>query len=99
MTPHDKNAFDRFLGSWMGNASETYSDKVLELAYEPVYVGELDDPDGVGRVEPKGESLPRTLQRRPTDRRAPPAHKVQRRARQPLVCRANDCRYHRPVSV
>ncbi len=35
----------------MGNSGEPYSDKVLELAYEPIHVGELEDPDGFGYVK------------------------------------------------
>jgi nitrogen fixation NifU-like protein len=30
----------------MGKASESYSDKVLELAYDPLNVGEIENPDG-----------------------------------------------------
>lgn len=35
----------------MGSEGDRYSDRVLELAYEPLNVGELEDPDGLGYVE------------------------------------------------
>ena len=35
----------------MGDASEPYSDKVMALAYEPVNVGTLENPDGEGYVK------------------------------------------------
>jgi nitrogen fixation NifU-like protein len=44
----DENVFDKLQNLWMGNASEQYSDKVLELAYDPMNVGELDRPDSIG---------------------------------------------------
>ncbi len=34
----------------MGKASETYSNKVMTLAYEPLNVGEIDQPDGAAKV-------------------------------------------------
>ena len=34
--------------SWMGKASEPFSDRVLELAYEPVGMGSMDDADAIG---------------------------------------------------
>ncbi len=38
---------------FLGPEGEKYSDKVLELAYEPLNVGEMDTPDGLGFL--KGE--------------------------------------------
>jgi nitrogen fixation protein NifU and related proteins len=35
---------------WMGAASGPFSDKVLELAYEPALMGGMDDADAAGRV-------------------------------------------------
>jgi NifU-like protein involved in Fe-S cluster formation len=35
---------------WMGEASGSFSDKVLELAYEPERMGGMDDADATGRV-------------------------------------------------
>jgi nitrogen fixation protein NifU and related proteins len=35
---------------WMGEASGPFSDKVLELAYEPARMGGMDDADAAGRV-------------------------------------------------
>ena len=35
---------------WMGEASGPFSDKVLELAYEPECMGGMDDADAAGRV-------------------------------------------------
>jgi nitrogen fixation NifU-like protein len=34
----------------MGKASEIYSDRVLELAYDPLNVGEIENPDGAASV-------------------------------------------------
>ena len=34
----------------MGRSSKRYSDKALTLAYEPLNVGELDAPDGLGYI-------------------------------------------------
>jgi NifU-like protein involved in Fe-S cluster formation len=34
----------------MGEASGSFSDRVLELAYEPLCMGGMDDADAVGRV-------------------------------------------------
>jgi nitrogen fixation protein NifU and related proteins len=34
---------------WMGGASGPFSDKALELAYEPVLMGSMDDADAIGR--------------------------------------------------
>lgn len=48
MTDKTENIFDNLQQLWMGNASERYSDKVLELAYEPRNVGEIENPDGIG---------------------------------------------------
>jgi len=44
----EKSVFDKFQALWMGSASEVYSDKVLELSYEPQNVGEINNPDAVG---------------------------------------------------
>ena len=42
----------------MGNATEPYSDRVVELAYEPLNVDEMDDPDGFGFAKgPCGDSM------------------------------------------
>ena len=35
---------------WMGEASGPFSDRVLELAYEPACMGGMDDADAMGRV-------------------------------------------------
>ena len=35
----------------MGESSEPYSDKVMTYAYDPVNVGEINNPDGKGRVK------------------------------------------------
>jgi NifU-like protein involved in Fe-S cluster formation len=35
---------------WMGAASGPFSDRVLELAYEPERMGGMDDADAAGRV-------------------------------------------------
>ncbi len=35
----------------MGNSSEPYSDKVLTYAYEPVNIGEIQNPDGKGYIK------------------------------------------------
>ena len=48
MSDKDENVFDNLQRLWMGDASEHYSDRVLELAYEPKNVGEIADPDGIG---------------------------------------------------
>ncbi len=34
-----------------GNISEPFSEKVIELAYEPQNVGEIEDPDGFARIK------------------------------------------------
>ena len=47
----NNDVFDKLQSLWMGNASEGYSDKVLELAYEPLNVGEIKEPDGAGLVK------------------------------------------------
>ncbi len=36
---------------WLGKSSEPFSDKVLELAYEPIHVHSMDNPDAVGKVD------------------------------------------------
>lgn len=51
MTPQDNKALDNLMSLWMGHASEKYSDKVVELAYEPLNVGEIQDADGMGFVK------------------------------------------------
>lgn len=50
MNQHD-DVFDKLQALWMGNASEGYSEKVLELAYEPQNVGEIQDADGIGHAQ------------------------------------------------
>ena len=35
----------------MGESSEPYSDKVMTYAYDPVNVGEINNPDGEGQVK------------------------------------------------
>ncbi|MFO7889729.1 MAG: iron-sulfur cluster assembly scaffold protein [bacterium] len=34
-----------------GNPSEPFSEKVIELAYEPVNVGDIENPDGFARIK------------------------------------------------
>ena len=46
-----ENVFAKLQGYLMGKASELYSDKVLTLAYEPINVGEIENPDGFGYVK------------------------------------------------
>jgi nitrogen fixation protein NifU and related proteins len=45
---------DKFLKNletlWMGGASGPFSDKALELAYEPVRMGSMEDADATGRI-------------------------------------------------
>ena len=41
----------KFQNLFMGNAGEQYSEKVLTLAYEPLNVGEIENPDGSSRVQ------------------------------------------------
>ena len=41
-----------------GNISEPYSEKVVELAYEPRNVGEVENPDGFARITgPCGDTM------------------------------------------
>ena len=42
--------FSKIQSYIMGKASEIYSDKVLELAYDPLNVGEIENPDGAASV-------------------------------------------------
>ena len=50
MPDNFEKVFENIQKYIMGNASESYSDKVLTLAYEPVNVGEIENPDGSARV-------------------------------------------------
>jgi len=43
--------FEQLKHYFMGEASEPYSDKVLTLAYEPMNVGEIENPDTFGYVK------------------------------------------------
>ena len=43
-----ENVFDKFQMAIMGHATEHYSDRVIELAYVPLNVAKMDDPDGFG---------------------------------------------------
>lgn len=41
-----------------GSTSEPYSEKVIELAYEPQNVGEIDNPDGFAKITgPCGDTM------------------------------------------
>ncbi|MCJ7681183.1 MAG: hypothetical protein MUP70_10695, partial [Candidatus Aminicenantes bacterium] len=46
-------AFEKVKTYLMGKSSEPFSDKVITLAYEPINVGVLDNPDGICQI--KGE--------------------------------------------
>ena len=43
-----EKVFNKFQMALIGNATEPYSDRVVELVYEPLNVAEMDDPDGIG---------------------------------------------------
>ncbi len=52
---HAKNeveaVFDKLIDTSTRDSFEVYSDKVIELAYEPLNVGEMDDPDAIALVQ------------------------------------------------
>jgi len=48
---NEEEVFEKLQAYMMGIASEAYSDKVLTLAYEPLNVGEMENPDGFGYVK------------------------------------------------
>jgi nitrogen fixation NifU-like protein len=50
MPDNFEKVFEEIQKYIVGDASEPYSDKVLILAYEPVNVGEIENPDGTARV-------------------------------------------------
>jgi len=55
---NEEKVFEKLQAYMMGIASETYSDKVLTLAYEPLNVGEMENPDGFGCVKgPCGDTM------------------------------------------
>jgi hypothetical protein len=39
----ERTAFQNLQTFWLGESSEPFSEKVLELAYEPLHVGGMDD--------------------------------------------------------
>jgi len=43
--------FNKFQNLFMGKTGDRYSEKVLTLAYEPLNVGEIKNPDGSARVQ------------------------------------------------
>lgn len=45
-----ESVFDRLMGSETETGFEVFSDRVIELAYEPLNVGEMDDPDAIALV-------------------------------------------------
>ena len=45
-----EKTFDKIKKFIMGGVSEAYSDKVLTLAYEPLNVGEIINPDSTAKV-------------------------------------------------
>ena len=45
-----ERVFRKLEALWLGKASGPFSDRVLELAYEPVRMGSMDDADAAGRV-------------------------------------------------
>jgi nitrogen fixation NifU-like protein len=53
MPENFEKVFDRIQKLFMGKASELYSDKALTLAFDPLNVGEIENPDGFAKV--KGE--------------------------------------------
>lgn len=58
MKTDPENVFAKLQSYIMGKASELYSDKVLTLAYEPINVGEMENPDGFGHVKgPCGDTM------------------------------------------
>ena len=50
MPDNFEKVFENIQKYIVGNTSEPYSDKVLTLAYEPLNVGEIENPDGIARV-------------------------------------------------
>jgi nitrogen fixation protein NifU and related proteins len=54
MTSPDFDESGKFLKKletlWMGGASGPFSDTALELAYEPVRMGSMEDADATGRI-------------------------------------------------
>ena len=45
-----EKVFRKLESLWMGRASGPFSDRALELAYEPVCMASMDDADASGRV-------------------------------------------------
>ncbi|HHS14054.1 MAG TPA: iron-sulfur cluster assembly scaffold protein [bacterium] len=43
-----ESIFSKLHSALIGETNESFSDKVLTLAYEPRHVGEMDEPDAVG---------------------------------------------------
>lgn len=43
--------FNNLQSFWLDDSSEPFSDRVLELAYEPVHVGRIENPDAVGTIK------------------------------------------------
>jgi len=55
---NEEEVFEKLQAYMMGIASEPYSDKALTLAYEPLNVGEMKNPDGFGCIKgPCGDTM------------------------------------------
>jgi len=46
-----EDIFSRIQSQIMGGSTERFSDKVVELAYDPVNAGDIENPDGQGYVK------------------------------------------------
>jgi NifU-like protein involved in Fe-S cluster formation len=62
VNPGDAEELERVFGGlhsyWMGSASGRFTDKALELAYDPAQMGSMDDADAVGlAVDDCGDRL------------------------------------------
>jgi nitrogen fixation NifU-like protein len=51
MDENSESVFQKMQKYFLGSSSEPFSDKVLDLAYEPTNVGEIEDADAVGFVK------------------------------------------------
>jgi len=58
MKNREEDIFERLEAYFMGQASERFSEKVISLAYDPINVGEIKNPDGLGFIKgPCGDRM------------------------------------------